>query len=194
MDDYFYPQNPNFNFNQLLQTLNPTSNLGVSDYLSYDFGLDQDLASQFIHHSENSNDNPIPSEDAISNTNSVQAMHNSMKNEDGMKRIEEDCEGSRVAIRTKSDLEIMDDGFKWRKYGKKMVKNSPNPRNYYKCSSEGCNVKKRVERDGEDQSYVITTYVGIHNHPSPFMVPYTTDAIPHAWSLQPTNSTSHNSP
>lgn len=34
----------------------------------------------------------------------------------------------RFAFRTKSKLEIMDDGFKWRKYGKKMVKNSPNPR------------------------------------------------------------------
>jgi len=34
----------------------------------------------------------------------------------------------RVAFKTKSEIEIMDDGFKWRKYGKKMVKNSPNPR------------------------------------------------------------------
>ncbi|KAJ6907994.1 hypothetical protein NC651_018434 [Populus alba x Populus x berolinensis] len=37
-------------------------------------------------------------------------------------------EEHRVAFRTKSDLEIMDDGYKWRKYGKKSVKNSPNPR------------------------------------------------------------------
>ncbi|XP_052188484.1 probable WRKY transcription factor 20 isoform X5 [Diospyros lotus] len=35
---------------------------------------------------------------------------------------------ARVAFRTKSENEIMDDGFKWRKYGKKMVKNSPYPR------------------------------------------------------------------
>ncbi|GLU16468.1 hypothetical protein SLE2022_329010 [Rubroshorea leprosula] len=75
--------------------------------------------------------------------------------------------GSRIAFRTKSDLEIMDDGFKWRKYGKKKVKNSPNPRNYYKCSSGGCNVKKRVERDREDSRFVITTYEGVHNHHSP---------------------------
>lgn len=38
----------------------------------------------------------------------------------------------RVAFKTKSDIEILDDGFKWRKYGKKMVKTSPNPR-YYTC-------------------------------------------------------------
>ncbi|KAK4417332.1 putative WRKY transcription factor 51 [Sesamum alatum] len=34
----------------------------------------------------------------------------------------------RLAFRTRSDLDVMDDGFKWRKYGKKKVKNSPNPR------------------------------------------------------------------
>lgn len=37
-------------------------------------------------------------------------------------------------------------------------------RNYYKCSVEGCPVKKRVERDTEDPRYVLTTYHGIHNH------------------------------
>ncbi|KAK4755331.1 hypothetical protein SAY87_009088 [Trapa incisa] len=72
--------------------------------------------------------------------------------------------GSRVAFRTKSELEVMDDGYKWRKYGKKSVKNSPNPRNYYRCSVVGCPVKKRVERDRDDFSYVITTYEGVHNH------------------------------
>ncbi|XP_021277715.1 probable WRKY transcription factor 50 [Herrania umbratica] len=72
----------------------------------------------------------------------------------------------RYAFRTKSEVEILDDGYRWRKYGKKMVKNSPNPRNYYRCSVEGCAVKKRVERDREDPSFVITTYEGIHNHQS----------------------------
>ncbi|GLT29831.1 hypothetical protein SLA2020_046730 [Shorea laevis] len=75
-----------------------------------------------------------------------------------------DC---KIAFRTKSDIEIMDDGFKWIKYGKKKVKNSQYPRHYYKCSSDGCNVKKRVERDREDSRFVITTYEGIHNHQTP---------------------------
>ncbi|XP_060208553.1 probable WRKY transcription factor 51 [Lycium barbarum] len=73
----------------------------------------------------------------------------------------------KVAFRTLSQIEILDDGYKWRKYGKKMVKNSPNPRNYYRCSVEGCPVKKRVERDKEDSRYVITTYEGVHNHQGP---------------------------
>ncbi|KAL4386213.1 hypothetical protein GQ457_09G011570 [Hibiscus cannabinus] len=89
----------------------------------------------------------------------------------------------RVAFKTKSEVEVMDDGYKWRKYGKKSVKNSPNPRNYYKCSSGGCEVKKRIERDRDDQSYVITTYEGSHNHDSPFML-YHDQMPPHAWTFQ----------
>lgn len=46
---------------------------------------------------------------------------------DGVKKNKIEA-GHRVAFRTKSELEVMDDGFKWRKYGKKSVKNSPNPR------------------------------------------------------------------
>ncbi|XP_018437665.1 probable WRKY transcription factor 51 [Raphanus sativus] len=80
--------------------------------------------------------------------------------------------GHRVAIRTRSQIDVMDDGYKWRKYGKKSVKNNTNKRNYYKCSSEGCMVKKRVERDGENAAYVITTYEGVHNHESPSHVYY----------------------
>uniref|UniRef100_A0A452Y5F1 WRKY domain-containing protein n=3 Tax=Aegilops tauschii TaxID=37682 RepID=A0A452Y5F1_AEGTS len=73
----------------------------------------------------------------------------------------------RIGFRTRSEVEILDDGFKWRKYGKKAVKNSPNPRNYYRCSAEGCGIKKRVERDRDDPRYVVTTYNGVHNHATP---------------------------
>nr|GMD50144.1 probable WRKY transcription factor 51 isoform X2 [Ipomoea batatas] len=33
-----------------------------------------------------------------------------------------------IAFRTKTELEILDDGYKWRKYGKKKVKSNSNPR------------------------------------------------------------------
>ncbi|XP_059640208.1 probable WRKY transcription factor 51 [Cornus florida] len=104
---------------------------------------------------------------------------------------------SRVAIRTKSEVEVMDDGYKWRKYGKKMVKNNPNPRNYFKCSSGGCSVKKRVERDSVDSRYVITTYDGVHNHESPSCVVYCNQMplmAPHAWTLHAVASSAHSSP
>ncbi|XP_062208361.1 WRKY transcription factor WRKY24-like [Phragmites australis] len=74
---------------------------------------------------------------------------------------------SRIGFRTRSEVDVLDDGFKWRKYGKKAVKSSPNPRNYYRCSVEGCGVKKRVERDRDDPRYVVTTYDGVHNHDAP---------------------------
>lgn len=34
----------------------------------------------------------------------------------------------KVAFRTRSKIDVMDDGFKWRKYGKKTVKNNINKR------------------------------------------------------------------
>ncbi|BAF04157.1 probable WRKY transcription factor 50 [Oryza sativa Japonica Group] len=95
---------------------------------------------------------------------------------------------SRIGFRTRSEVEVLDDGFKWRKYGKKAVKSSPNPRNYYRCSAAGCGVKKRVERDGDDPRYVVTTYDGVHNHATPGCVgggghlPYPTSAAP-PWSV-----------
>lgn len=83
----------------------------------------------------------------------------------GIRNVKEKKE--RVAFRMKSQVDVVDDGYKWRKYGKKMVKNSPNPRNYYRCAVDGCPVKKRVERDRDDMQYVITTYEGNHNHDNP---------------------------
>ncbi|KAK1282099.1 putative WRKY transcription factor 51 [Acorus calamus] len=102
---------------------------------------------------------------------SSSSCNSSLKCMSGSKKVKVDG-GLRIAFRTKSKLEILDDGYKWRKYGKKSVKNNPNPRNYYHCSTQGCHVKKRVERDGEDNSYVITTYEGVHNHRSPGVLYY----------------------
>ncbi|KAH9609109.1 hypothetical protein KSS87_004475 [Heliosperma pusillum] len=72
----------------------------------------------------------------------------------------------RVAFMTRSEVDHLEDGFRWRKYGQKAVKNSPFPRSYYRCTSAACNVKKRVERSFNDPSIVMTTYEGQHIHPS----------------------------
>ncbi|XP_057469382.1 probable WRKY transcription factor 50 [Actinidia eriantha] len=118
-------------------------------------------------------------------TAGISLTNSHMKRRSGRKRDQDEgCK--KIAIRTKSALEIMDDGFKWRKYGKKMIKSSPYPRNYYKCVIAGCTVKKRVERDPEDSSYVITTYEGRHNHESPCLI-YSNQmpmAFTSAWTLQ----------
>ncbi|XVF73541.1 hypothetical protein PTKIN_Ptkin12aG0210100 [Pterospermum kingtungense] len=70
----------------------------------------------------------------------------------------------RFCFQTRSDVDVLDDGYKWRKYGQKVVKNSLHPRSYYRCTHNNCRVKKRVERLSEDCRMVITTYEGRHNH------------------------------
>lgn len=80
--------------------------------------------------------------------------------------------GPRYAFKTRSETDVLEDGYKWRKYGRKIVKSSPHPRSYYRCSESNCSVKKRVERDPTDQGLLITTYEGTHNHESPSVIYY----------------------
>ncbi|RLM98531.1 putative WRKY transcription factor 26 [Panicum miliaceum] len=80
----------------------------------------------------------------------------------------------RLVVQTLSDIDILDDGFRWRKYGQKVVKGNPNPRSYYKCTTPGCPVRKHVERASHDHRAVITTYEGKHNHDVP---PYTLEML-----------------
>jgi hypothetical protein len=70
----------------------------------------------------------------------------------------------RFCFKTMSDVDVLDDGYKWRKYGQKVVKNTQHPRSYYRCTQDNCRVKKRVERLAEDPRMVITTYEGRHAH------------------------------
>ncbi|XP_048320289.2 probable WRKY transcription factor 49 isoform X2 [Ziziphus jujuba] len=55
---------------------------------------------------------------------------------------------------------MADDGYKWRKYGQKSIKNSPNPR----CTNPRCSAKKQVERSSDDPETFIITYEGLHLH------------------------------
>ncbi|KAL8255126.1 hypothetical protein R6Q59_033347 [Mikania micrantha] len=95
----------------------------------------------------------------------------------------------RVVVQTTSEVDILDDGYRWRKYGQKVVKGNPNPRSYYKCTSTGCTVRKHVERASHDLRSVITTYEGKHNHDVPAARNSshnnTMVAAQHALSIQP---------
>ncbi|XP_018433262.1 probable WRKY transcription factor 33 isoform X2 [Raphanus sativus] len=84
-------------------------------------------------------------------------------NGNGSKTVRE----PRIVVQTTSDIDILDDGYRWRKYGQKVVKGNPNPRSYYKCTTTGCPVRKHVERASHDMRAVITTYEGKHNHDVP---------------------------
>ncbi|XP_009763636.1 putative WRKY transcription factor 51 [Nicotiana tabacum] len=135
----------------------------------------------------NNNFNTSLSENPILQESSTNINHLREKSKGGIKKEKmNERHINAVVFRTKTQLEILDDGYKWRKYGKKKVKSNTNLRNYYKCSSGGCKVKKRIERDGHDSSYLITTYEGRHNHES-FSIIYNNE-IPlsflNEWTLQ----------
>ncbi|TXG61852.1 hypothetical protein EZV62_013215 [Acer yangbiense] len=154
---YFAPQDSPESDHTEQQT-----NFELSDYFTFNDWFEEEPSSVIFE----SVQNPVYRANQVIESggtgNSLEVPSNSAgENGRDKKYIKE-----RVAFKTKSEIEILDDGYKWRKYGKKVVKNSPNPRNYYKCSVEGCPVKKRVERDRDDPRYVITTYEGVHNHQS----------------------------
>jgi hypothetical protein len=80
--------------------------------------------------------------------------------------------GPRYVFKARSETDVLEDGYKWRKYGRKLLRSSPHPRSYYRCSESNCSVKKRVEREASDPGLLITTYEGTHNHESPSVIYY----------------------
>ncbi|XP_010667572.1 probable WRKY transcription factor 32 isoform X2 [Beta vulgaris subsp. vulgaris] len=110
------------------------------------------------------------------------AMNNPMKEPDVMpmkkRRIKERgkaCSESvyrtfkdpKIVVHTAADVAMSSDGYRWRKYGQKMVKGNPHPRSYYRCSSSGCPVRKHVERANDNSTAMIVTYEGKHDHDIP---------------------------
>ncbi|XAR52023.1 hypothetical protein NMG60_11006858 [Bertholletia excelsa] len=81
------------------------------------------------------------------------------------KKGEKKIRKPRFAFQTRTQVDILDDGYRWRKYGQKAVKNNRFPRSYYRCTHQGCSVKKQVQRQSKDEGVVVTTYEGVHTHP-----------------------------
>lgn len=50
----------------------------------------------------------------------------------------------RVVVQIESEIDILDDGYRWRKYGQKVVKGNPNPR--YTFSLLGFGFRKKSEQ------------------------------------------------
>ncbi|XP_022754514.1 probable WRKY transcription factor 32 [Durio zibethinus] len=92
-----------------------------------------------------------------------------------MKKGNAVCSGSvlkagkkpKFVVHAAGDVGISGDGYRWRKYGQKMVKGNPNPRNYYRCTSAGCPVRKHIETAVDNTNAVIITYKGVHDHDVP---------------------------
>ncbi|KAG2561283.1 hypothetical protein PVAP13_8KG150700 [Panicum virgatum] len=90
----------------------------------------------------------------------------------------------RVVVQATSDVDIIDDGFRWRMYGRKKLQRNPNPRSYFRCAMAGCPMRKRVERASHDLRVVVTTYTGKHNHDAPARGPSSLDLPPPAVANQ----------
>ncbi|PON99396.1 WRKY domain containing protein [Trema orientale] len=73
----------------------------------------------------------------------------------------------KFVVHAAGDVGISADGHRWRKYGQKMVKGNPHPRNYYRCTSAGCPVRKHIESAVDNSNAVIITYKGVHDHDMP---------------------------
>lgn len=89
------------------------------------------------------------------------------ESESKRRKIEISAPEPRVVVLTDSGVDVLDDGYCWRKYGKKIIKGNVNPRSYFRCISKGCSVRKQVERVSHNWKSVSTTYDGKHNHEVP---------------------------
>ncbi|WVZ59996.1 hypothetical protein U9M48_010073 [Paspalum notatum var. saurae] len=61
-----------------------------------------------------------------------------------------------------------EDGYEWKKYGQKYIKNIQKIRSYFRCRHKLCGAKKKVEWHPSDPSSDLRiVYDGAHQHGSP---------------------------
>ncbi|KAL8502462.1 hypothetical protein ACS0TY_021559 [Phlomoides rotata] len=85
----------------------------------------------------------------------------------GVESLSKPGKKPKYVVHAAGEVGISGDGYRWRKYGQKMVKGNPHPRNYYRCTSAGCPVRKHIETAVDNSSAVVITYKGVHDHDTP---------------------------
>ncbi|PWA98707.1 DNA-binding WRKY [Artemisia annua] len=187
----FHPPPPVFD---QIDSNSPLQEVGVGDHVASGVQGGGDVSMMSNPSSSNSEDRPAEASSTASGdfiSGGVPPEKPGKVKKKGPKRIRQ----PRFAFMTKSEIDHLEDGYRWRKYGQKAVKNSPFPRSYYRCTNSKCTVKKRVERSSEDPTTVITTYEGQHCHhtvgfprglSSPYESPYARQLAP-SLAVQPVN-------
>ncbi|KAK8641721.1 hypothetical protein V6N13_011099 [Hibiscus sabdariffa] len=149
---------------------------------------EKELSPSKKRKSENNNDNNYNNFGIVGNSES------SSTDEDSCKKPREEvikAKVTRVYVRTEtSDGLIVKDGYQWRKYGQKVTRDNPSPRAYFRCSfAPSCPVKKKVQRSADDQSVMVATYEGEHNHLPPSQTEPASGSSHGSASLNPSGPT-----
>ena len=79
---------------------------------------------------------------------------------------EEQQQGAWAEAAGGQPLVMPEDGYQWKKYGQKFIKNIQKIRSYFRCRDRRCGAKKKVEWQPGDPS-VRVVYDGAHLHGSP---------------------------
>jgi len=108
---------------------------------------------------------PAPAPEKKKQTKKKKSSSSSSKKSSDEGSKKDQAKDTRTVVETESKSDQIDDGYRWRKYGQKLVKGNPYPRSYYKCTFAGCNVRKHVERSQANPKFIVTTYEGVHTHP-----------------------------
>ncbi|KAF3499917.1 hypothetical protein F2Q69_00040179 [Brassica cretica] len=128
-----FPQNPNPNFTFLSDENFTSPFMDNFDFSNLMFDVDEGGSTGLVQE-EASPPTSIVSSETLNgeSSGSGSAVTTLNKKESTNIRRSKDGEtkepGHRVAFRTRSKIDVMDDGYKWRKYGKKSVKNNINKR------------------------------------------------------------------
>ncbi|CAL4918205.1 unnamed protein product [Urochloa decumbens] len=88
--------------------------------------------------------------------------------ESGGERNEVGEEAAAAEAGNGSQLVMPEDGYEWKKYGQKFIKNIQKIRSYFRCRNKLCGAKKKVEWHPSDPNRALRiVYDGAHQHGSP---------------------------
>lgn len=77
---------------------------------------------------------------------------------------ENDGEDAQEMNRRVHRLVLPEDGYEWKKYGQKFIKNIRKFRSYFKCQESSCMAKKKADWCTSDPTTVRIVYDGDHSH------------------------------